>query len=62
MIIRLCTFFRTKIYTIVKLKWEHKDVSPYEYGCTLNTTYVYHKSNLHCNWYNEHGKPRHAKN
>ena len=27
-----CTCFRTKIYTIAKVKWEHKKINPYEHG------------------------------
>ena len=51
-----CTCLRIKIYTIVKLKWEHKNNDPYKHGCISNTIYVYYKSNYHGIWHNNHEK------
>ena len=41
------SIIRIRIYTIAKLKWEHKDMNQYNHGCISNTIYVYHKSNKH---------------
>jgi len=39
---------RIRIYTISKLKWEHKNVNLYKHECISNTIYVYHMSNKNC--------------
>ena len=52
---------RVWIYTIAKIKWEHKNITPYKYGCVSNAT-MYITSLINITFkHNEHEKSKHAK-